>query len=103
MARMKNLVVTAYTSHTITSSGLVRRKSRSQQQLNMAVARAVVAFAVDCGFVGSRTPESLWEALIDWAKRDGELVRPRDPASPSGLRPLQHRLDYQLEECAEAG
>ncbi|OBI60624.1 hypothetical protein [Mycobacterium sp. E796] len=94
---LKTVVVASYTNHTVTRGGVVKRKTAAQKQLDMAVAQALVAFAVDYdGLPGYRTPGSLWSFLVEWAKDDGDLVTPPDASMPSGFQPLQHRLDYQL-------
>lgn len=90
--RLRYLVVRSYTRHDVTRGGIVKPKTPKQIEIETAVAREVVAFCVDYGFVkGHRTPDGLWDSLLEEAVDRGELVR------RSGTGPLQHRLDYQLD------
>ncbi len=90
--RLRQLVVRSYTRHTVTRGGIVKAKRAKQVEIESAVARELVAFAVDYGVVqGFRTPEGLWSALLQEAIESGELVRPENASQ------LQHRLDHQLD------
>lgn len=89
--RLRDLVIQAYTSHTVSRGGIVKRKTAKEVQIENTVARELVAFAVDYDIVpGHRTPEGLWWALVEEAIEHRDLVRDAN----TGL--LQHRLDYQL-------
>ncbi|WP_100514170.1 hypothetical protein [Mycobacteroides abscessus] len=93
MDRLRHLVIRSYTRHMVTKGGIVQPKTASQVQMELTVARELVAFSVNHRVVqGYMAPEGLWSALVDEAIERGDLVK------RGGNGPLEHRFDYQLDK-----